>query len=505
MRTNLPITNIEHKLPDGEFIVSKTDLAGRIIYANRPFIEISGYSEEELIGQHHNLIRHPHMPAAAFADMWRTLKAGRAWSGMVKNRCKNGGFYWVQANANPIWEGNEIVGFMSMRTQLSPENIEVAEHLYQQIREGKANHLKIKDGKAVRKGIAGWLDNLKNLALKQQFAIIAVLQALLLIMVNGIAIVPNTLPSWLPTSLTIVALALTALLWNKFSRRLLAPLQRVIRLCQVVASGDVRMRPPEKACVEIGQLMHAINTMNGNLSSIVSDVRVVSEALSGSTQHIYQTSDALSSAANEQAASVEQTAAALEQMSASIKQNSDNANSTNQLAQHAADNSRRSGETVAKTVQAMRQIADNTSIIDDIAYRTNVLALNATIESARAGEQGKGFAVVAQQVSKLADQSQCAAQESSEVAKSSVEQAQSAGQLLKQLVPAINRTADLVDDIANACQEQALGITQVNQAMEQFNSVTQQNASSSEELSATAAHLQQQSAQLFKAVGVFTQ
>ena len=138
MRTNLPITNQEFVLRDGMTIVSRTDLKGRITFVNDDFIEASGFAESELIGEPHNILRHPDMPEAAFADMWTTLKAGRPWTGMVKNRCKNGDYYWVIANATPIREGNSVVGYMSVRTRASREQVQAAEHLYQLFRDGKA-------------------------------------------------------------------------------------------------------------------------------------------------------------------------------------------------------------------------------------------------------------------------------------------------------------------------------------------------------------------------------
>ena len=129
MRTNLPITNQEFVLRDGMTIVSRTDLKGRLTFVNDDFLEASGFTEAELIGEPHNIVRHPDMPEAAFADLWATLKAGRPWTGMVKNRCKDGSFYWVIANATPIREGNSVVGYMSVRTRPSREQVQAAEQL----------------------------------------------------------------------------------------------------------------------------------------------------------------------------------------------------------------------------------------------------------------------------------------------------------------------------------------------------------------------------------------
>src|SRR5512135_1034724 len=156
MRVNMPITNVERHLEPGEYIVSKTDLKGQITYINRPFLRISGFTEEELLGKSHNIIRHPDMPPEAFADLWRTLKSGKPWRGMVKNRCKNGDHYWVEANANPIWDDGRVVGYMSLRTRPTREQVEQADKLYCGFRDGSAKGLAIREGQVVRTGLRGW-------------------------------------------------------------------------------------------------------------------------------------------------------------------------------------------------------------------------------------------------------------------------------------------------------------------------------------------------------------
>jgi len=161
MRTNLPITQQEYVLREGATIVSRTDLKGRITYINDDFIEASGFTQPELIGQAHNLVRHPDMPEEAFADMWRTLQAGRPWTGMVKNRRKNGDHYWVVANATPVSEGDAVTGYMSVRTRPTREQVDAADKLYAQFKSGQAQGWAIVDGRGVRTGA---LASLKRLA-----------------------------------------------------------------------------------------------------------------------------------------------------------------------------------------------------------------------------------------------------------------------------------------------------------------------------------------------------
>ncbi|WP_231502059.1 PAS domain-containing protein [Herbaspirillum sp. RV1423] len=157
MRVNLPVTQVEYVMKDGESIVSKTDLKGRITYVNPYFIEASGFEEAELIGSPHNMVRHPDMPPEAYADLWATLKAGRPWTGMVKNRRKNGDFYWVKANVTPIRENGRVAGYMSVRTKPERGDILAAEDIYARFRRNQAKGLAIEQGAAVRKGIVSRL------------------------------------------------------------------------------------------------------------------------------------------------------------------------------------------------------------------------------------------------------------------------------------------------------------------------------------------------------------
>ena len=163
MRINMPITQNEYVLAEGETIVSRTDLKGKIVYVNRDFIVASGFVESELIGQPHNILRHPDMPPAAFEDMWNTLKAGLPWSGMVKNRRKNGDYYWVVANATPVKEGDQIVGYMSVRTRPAREQVEAAEALYRKMRNGEAKGIVLRGGRILKSGLGTTSDSLGNL------------------------------------------------------------------------------------------------------------------------------------------------------------------------------------------------------------------------------------------------------------------------------------------------------------------------------------------------------
>ena len=268
-----------------------------------------------------------------------------------------------------------------------------------------------------------------------------------------------------------------------------------------VAGGDltVEVRPRSSR----DTLGNALAQMVGRLSQVIGEVKAGAMALSSASEQVSATSSALSQGTSEQAASVEETTSSLEQMSASIARNAENSRETEQTAIRGARDGEESGKAVLDTVHAMNTIAEKISIVEEIAYQTNLLALNAAIEAARAGEHGKGFAVVAVEVRKLAERSQTAAKEIGELAISSVKVAERSGKLLTALVPAIRRTADLVQEVAAASGEQASGISQINRALTSVDQVTQRAASAAEELASTAEEMAGQATGLRDVVGYF--
>jgi len=270
-----------------------------------------------------------------------------------------------------------------------------------------------------------------------------------------------------------------------------------------VAGGDlsiqVRLAPGDST-----SMMASIQNMVIKLAGIISSVREASSTLVSASEQLSSTAQSLSQGASEQAASVEETSASIEEMSASIAQNNENAKVTGDIATRTAKETVQGGEAVRETVSAMKQIAQKIAIIDDIAYQTNLLALNAAIEAGRAGEHGKGFAVVAAEVRKLAERSQVAAEEISRLASSSVDLAGRAGNLLETIVPSIQKTSDLVQEIAAASSEQNSGVGQINGAIGQISQAIQQNAAASEELASTSEEVSAQAQELQFIMEYFT-
>jgi methyl-accepting chemotaxis protein len=287
------------------------------------------------------------------------------------------------------------------------------------------------------------------------------------------------------------------------TRSITHPLAIANRLVASVAEGDLRSKAEVTSRDELGQMVTAVNEMIENLRKTVESISTSSANVASGSQELSSTAQQLSQGATEQAAAAEESTSSMEEMSSSVQQNADNARQTDKIASKAAEDTRTSGEAVARTVQAMKEVAEKINIIEEIARKTDLLALNAAVEAARAGEHGKGFAVVASEVRKLAERSQTAAAEISRLTAEGVKTADGAGQLLAKLVPDIQKTAELVREIAAASVEQSTGAEQVNKAIQQLDQVIQQNASASEEMASTAEELSGQAELLQSTIAFF--
>lgn len=284
--------------------------------------------------------------------------------------------------------------------------------------------------------------------------------------------------------------------------RLVDSLKEVTSVTGKISKGNLSVEVRERSSEDA--LMQALKSMVEKLRDVVSDVKSSADNVAAGSQQLSSSSEQMSQGASEQAAAAEQASTSIEEMTANIRQNADNAQQTEKIAVKSAEDAGEGGKAVLETVGAMKEIAKKISIIEEIARQTNLLALNAAIEAARAGEHGKGFAVVASEVRKLAERSQTAAAEISNLSTSSVDVAERAGDMLGKIVPDIKKTAELVQEISAASNEQNTGADQISKAIQQLDQVIQQNASASEEMSTTAEELSSQAEQLQGAIAFFS-
>ena len=513
MRNNQPVTGQEFEVPDRATLMSTTDLDSRVMYGNAAFIEISGFSREEIQGQPHNLVRHPDMPREAFADMWATLKGGEPWTGIVKNRRKNGDHYWVRANAMPVVRHGKLAGYMSVRTKPSRDEVAGAEALYRDFREGKAGDRKLHKGVVVRTGLRRWASMLQTMPVRWRIrgALCAVWPAL---MAGAVALgIGGTALAGLGG---VAAAALLLASWA-LEAQISRPLEALYAQALKVASGESQRVDHGNRVDEIGMTLRAVGQLGLMFRWLIDDVSEQVLNMKVATTEIAQGNNDLSTRTEQAAARVQQTASSMMQMTAAVKNNADTAGQANQLSGSASQAAAKGGHAVSQVVDTMneinqssRKIADIIGVIDGIAFQTNILALNAAVEAARAGEQGRGFAVVAGEVRSLAQRSADAAREIKALISASVDRVEAgtklvddAGKTMGDIVSEVKRVSDLIAEISSATQEQESGISQIGQAIGGLDEITQQNAALVEQSAAASDSLKLQAERLVEAVSVF--
>ena len=509
MRNNGPVSNKEYILQDQETVVSKTDLQGNITYVNSDFIHISGFSEAELIGAPQNIVRHPDMPVEAFADFWRTIQSGKAWTGMVKNRCKNGDFYWVEANAAPIIENGRMVGFTSIRVKPSRAQVSAADEAYRAIKNG-SRALIVREGAVVQGSVLGRLSMQGKLSISARIVGPAILLALMFIL--NLARVSPTV-SLLASAFGLALCLLSA--WLLYSS-IVVPLAHASTAIERMSAGDLTGKIDASGDDELSRVLQALRVLQTNVKLLVGQIKEATVIVNSGAIEIAAGNADLSARTEAQASSLEQTASSMEELTSTVKQNAENARDANLLVASAASTAVQGGHAVSEVIGMMasikessRKIVDIISVIDGIAFQTNILALNAAVEAARAGEQGRGFAVVASEVRNLAQRSAAAAKEIKTLIGDSVEKVDTgsilvnqAGKTMDLIVSSVQQVAGFMNDITQASREQSEGIEQVSEAITQMDEITQRNAAVVEE-AAAAENMQGQASKLAQLVNAF--
>ncbi|SDD70791.1 methyl-accepting chemotaxis protein [Paraburkholderia lycopersici] len=513
MRNNQPVTQREFEIPDDATLMSTTDTQSYISYANAAFIHASGFSHDEIQGQPHNLVRHPDMPQEAFADMWATLKAGEPWTALVKNRRKNGDYYWVRANAIPVVRNGQTSGYMSVRTKPSREEVEAAESLYRKFREHTAGKQGFHKGLIVRTGLMAWTSTLKTLSVRWRIRL-ALLTAAPVIAGAAAFAGLGGVPFAVFAGLELLCL-LFASLW--LEKQISRPLEQVLAQALRVASGESQKAVHIDRVDEIGMTLRTISQLGLMFRWLIDDVSEQVITVQRAINEIAQGNVDLSQRTEQAASNVQQTASSMAQMTATVKSNAETAMQANTLSGSASNAAAKGGKAVAEVVSTMTEItasshriSDIIGVIDGIAFQTNILALNAAVEAARAGEHGRGFAVVAGEVRALAQRSANAAKEIKNLISASVEKVETgsslvdeAGKTMDEIVAQVMQVSDLIAEIRSATEEQSGGVAQIDHAVSDLDNITQQNAALVEQSTAASDSLKQQAMRLVEAVSVF--
>lgn len=513
----------EHQLDEDDFLISRTDLSGKITYANPAFIEASGFSWQELDGADHNVISHPDMPKTAFENLAATLRQGRAWNGLVLNSRKNGDYYWVQAHVTPYFERGELVGFASVRTKADEKAIRLAREAYREFSSGRSRKYRMVDGELRRTGLHGLLESSNFSSISCRISTTATLSVLMLLCSYFLGTTSTdadspyaALAGYSPIALFIFS-SIIFLIGHRTTQSIKRPIDEAMKFCSQIAAGNLRAQIRDFGDTEVGRLAKLMDVMRKSLSSITTDVNKSIQFISSASSSIAAGNEALAARTEDQAASLQETAASMEEITSTVEQNSSNARSANQLTDDAFASVRGSGETMGKVVQKMKTISDASQrmgeiieLIDAIAFQSNTLSLNASIEAARAGEHGRGFAVVATEVRHLAGRSAAAARDIRTLIDDSALEVAEGVTLVKaaeasigEVIGSVTQVSDIMAEISAASAEQSAGIAQIGQAIAQLDNVTQKNSGMVQHASRASRILQEQVSELIQTISIF--
>ncbi len=529
MRKNLPITNKNNDYDASQRIVSTTDEKGRITYINQDFIDISGFSKDELMGKAHNIVRHPDMPPAAYEDMWQTIQQGKPWMGIVKNRCNNGDHYWVDAFVTPIFEGEQITGYQSVRIKPDAGHVKAAEKLYDSIMSGKK--------------LGSWMSYLPKLNLMGKMVCSSVVSVLVGMMVfyllQSLAVIESAAVVF---AVACAVILLSNVLLAGFVAR---PWQQAAKDAADIFKNDIAQTVYTGRHDELGQLQLLIHMQQSKLETVIWRISDATDQLKTSVEDSMVTVLQTRKNMEAQNLEIEQVATAMNEMTATVGEIAQNTSNTAGATQHADERVNCGKDTVASTIEHINDLARHVEnavekinelaqdskhiggivdVITEIAEQTNLLALNAAIEAARAGEQGRGFAVVADEVRTLASRTQSATQEIHQMisklqasaetvvdvvqhgqdsAIKGVEKAANAGDMLDEMTDAVNTITQMTTQIATAAEEQSAVSEEINRNIISISNLSENTVAGAQSINKASIEIDEEAIRLGNIVKQF--